>query len=367
MKKALKIFLPTVTMIIIVLFFFKNDLMLWRVTNKYEKDPSSINPSSDIPKAICGSAQEEILNAYLAKPVLSEESLAATVELIAFCRSCLSKSSTKDKKPLNKKIVAVLMDVYRQTTKGRIHSDIASFLQQEDIKAFYRYFEMTQKNGLPFYNGNSSLEAKYPKLFQNYSAIEKDLWCKNVRPKIEADFKALLESDTLNDGVLRLQLLRSYEEINCNNDQLHLRKLQFSAWSKLLVDLEREFYASKNDRKIIDFNDLINASHKLTREAKTELESTSFVALLGLEPEAEKKLVLYFLDFPIESRIMCWKIAFYLCYEYGTSMDKDILKKAKEWRKIVAQKYPKLAIEKVWDHQMGLAELKEVYREHGEF
>jgi hypothetical protein len=373
MKKTLKTLLPILIIIIVGLFFFKNDLMLWNVVHKYKTDPSSVNPWSDISEEICADAQEEILNAYLEKPKLSEENLASTVKLIEFLRSCDSEPSTENKKPLDKKTFDILMDIYAQTNEDRTHSKIAYILRKGDITAFYKYFEITQQKDWIFFDGNSGLPTEYPEIYKELGRAEKDLWCEKVQAKVEADFIALLEADSLKDGVRRLQLLEMYEEVNCKKDRLHLRKWQFLAWSALLANVEKDFYASKNP-KDIDFQDLINASHEINREAKNELESTSFYALLSamhfrgdLVTDLDKKLIIYFMDAPIESRIMCWKIVFFICNQYGTSMDKDIVMKAKEWRKLVAEKYPDFLIEKEWKDQMGMARLAEIYREHGEF
>lgn len=363
MKKALKIFLPILIIIIGILYFFKNELMLWSLLNKYETAPSSIYSHSDVPKEMCAEAQEQIFKAYGAKTRFSEESLIATFELIEFFRSCISK----DKKPLDKRTFDVLMNIYSRAKKMNTHQKIAYFLKREDVNAFYKYFEMTQEKDWLFYDVTSYSPTKYPKLLKEYTPTEKDLWCKKVQPKIEAEFVALIESDTLIDGVRQIRLLEMYEAINCTDDPLRLRKLQFAAWSELLANLEKDFYASKNSKKALDFDDLINASHELTTQPKNELESTSFYTILGLEEAAGKELILYCFDFPIQSRIMCWKIVFFICNKYGSSIDKELLEAAKAWLKLVTKKYPDFPIEKEWKHQMGMAELAEVYREHGEF
>lgn len=368
MKKALKIILPITALVIAGLFFFKNDLMLWKVTNKYKTDPSSINLYADLPKEIGAAARDEILQIYLEKPDTSEKSLASTIELIAFIRTRLSESSVEDKSPIYKKSFDVLMDIYKQTENEKIRRKVARFIKENDIKAFYNYFEITQRDGLLFYDDNYRMPYGYPEIYNELDTVEKELWCKYVQPKIEANYVAILKADTFKNTLLDWRLLEMYEKSSCNNDRLQLRKMHFAAWSELLANFEKQFFASKNPKEIEDFFILRYASHQMSHEAKNRLEATNFISFFniksatgGSKAEVEKKLILYLLDYPIESRVMCLKIVYYICHQYGESMDytfmtktrdKEVMTKAKAWLKLVAEKYPELSIEEDWKHQM---------------
>lgn len=353
MKTMLKIILPIIVLLTIAVFFFKNDFIIWNITNQYKSDPSSIRPYSDIPEEICEEAREEILNAYLANPDTSKKSLVATLDLVQFFRACSSSDSKENQSPLHKKSFDVLMAIYSQTKDELIRYDIANFLREEDLNAFYKYFEITQENDLLFHDGITHRAVKYPQLYDKKNSLEKDLWCNNVSPQIEADFIALLEADTFKIPLSRLRLLNLYEKANCTNDILHLRKIHFSAWSEVLVNLEKQFSSFQTPK---DLFKLRAAEMQMNMNAKNELEASSLISLLNvssisdnLKAEARKNLLLYILDYPLKSRAMCFNITSYFARQYaGNLIGGDVITKTKAWLKLVDEKYPELSIEQKW-------------------
>jgi hypothetical protein len=353
MKKVLIVLISIITLAIITLFVFQNNFTLWNITNKYKTDPSSLKPYSDIPEEICEEAREEILNSYLANPDTSKKSLMATIDLVQFFRSCSSSGSRENQTPLHKKSFDVLIAIYSQTKDELIRYDIAHFLRKENLNAFYKYFEITQENDLLFYDGTTHRAVKYPQLYDKKNSLEKDLWCKNVSPQIEADFIALLEADTFKIPLNRLRLLSLYEKANCNNDILHLRKLYFSAWSELLVNLEKQFRPFQTPK---DLFKLRAAEIQMSMDAKNELETSSLISILNLssisdnlKAETRKNLLLYILDYPLKSRAMCFNITSYFARQYAENLiGGDVIIKTKAWLKLVDEKYPELNIEQKW-------------------
>jgi hypothetical protein len=371
MKKKLKIILPIIILVISGLFFFKNDLKVWSVVNKYKTDPSSIYLYGDIPDEICEAAREAILDVYLAKRDTSEESLKVTVDLIKFVRDRLFEPSIENNKPLHEKSFDVLMDIYKQTENVSIRREIVGFIKDRDIKAFYKYFEMTQKDGISSYDDDYQPPYGYPRINNELDVIEKELWCKNVKPKIEANYIAILKADTFRNTLLAWKILSMYEETGCNQDRLYLKKIHFIAWSELLANFEEEFISSQNPKKVVDFDALRYSAHIFSSRAKNKLEATNLMSLLNLnnipddlKAEAEKELLLYFLDYPIKSRTICREMVHYIGYIYGKKIkkyidvktkNKEVLTKVKAWLKLVDKKYPELSIYEYWEHQRLMA------------
>lgn len=338
------------------LFLFQNDLQVWNVTNKYKEDPSSIRHYDDIPEEINEAARNAILNAYLETSSMSEPNMDATVDLIEFLHGRDAKASRNPNYPVDMTAFRVLMDIYEKTTDKLTRSDIAGFLKREDEEAFYKYYNRTQRKELPFYDLHGSRPKEFPDLEDAASPKSKALWCKHVEPKLKKICLDLLMADTLSMTKSYFSYARQYEETNCSGDVLALRKIHFERWVDFLVEKEKSFPAT--DGATIR-NEMMLSSLQRTNE----METTSLISLVDLdglsvsEPvdkAAKEKLLLYILDYPLKSRMLCLKINFYCCNLYiKNKIGMELIEKVKQWQKVVDEKYPALDIYGAWEQQLA--------------